>query len=41
MKKKVAKITLKTDKIISLSKSQSQSVEGGMLLSYHCSRNIC
>lgn len=30
MKKKIAKITLKTDKIISLSKAQNQNVVGGM-----------
>ncbi|WP_461092216.1 class I lanthipeptide [Spirosoma gilvum] len=30
MKKQFAKITLKTDKIVSLSKSQAQHVAGGM-----------
>lgn len=30
MKKQAAKITLKTDKVVSLSKTQSQNVFGGM-----------
>ncbi|WP_461092213.1 class I lanthipeptide [Spirosoma gilvum] len=30
MKKQLAKITLKTDKIVSLTKAQAQNVAGGM-----------
>ncbi|WP_460913270.1 class I lanthipeptide [Spirosoma areae] len=35
MKKKVVKIALKTDKVVSLSKSQTRHIVGGLIASRH------
>ena len=41
MKKQVNKITLRTDKIVALSKTQAQNVVGGwMPVTINCTRNI-
>ncbi|WP_205880581.1 class I lanthipeptide [Larkinella terrae] len=42
MKKQVSKITLKTDKIVSLSKIQAQQVAGGARpTASNCTTKIC
>jgi len=43
MKKQINKITLKTDKIVSLSKVQSQNLIGGMMRKTYpyCESDLC